>query len=77
MNWIRTMSVHHANGEAEVRYEKPDSSYVIESRKRAIPHSNRSGVWFHTSYFLIAYDGEEKEYWSLKDAKAAAEAMEV
>jgi hypothetical protein len=28
----------------------------------------------HTSYFLIRPDGTEKEYYSLKDAKAAAEA---
>lgn len=56
-------------------YEAKDSRYRIESRKRTIKHANGSGVWFHTSYFLIDENGEEKEYWRLQDAKAAAEAM--
>ena len=59
-----------------VFYATPDDRYRIESRRRAIPHANRSGYWMHTSYFLIV-DGEEKEYFSLKDAKAAAEEREA
>lgn len=47
----------------------------IESRKRAIPHSNRSGVWFYTSYFVCQKDGTEKEYTRQRDAQAAAEAL--
>lgn len=53
-------------------YEAPDSMYRIESRKKAIRHANGSGVWYHTTYFLIDESGEEKEYWRLQDAKDAA-----
>ncbi len=49
--------------------------YRIESRKRPIPHANRSGSWSYTSYFLIV-GAQEKEYHRLQDAKAAAEEME-
>ena len=62
----------HDDGSAEIRYRYGD--YEIESRKKAIPHANGIGVWFHTTFFLIRPDGTEKEYWSLADAKKAAEA---
>lgn len=62
------------NGESTVFYSSKDGRFEIESRKRAIPHSGRSGYWMHTTYFLIDRDdGSEKEYYALKDAKAAAE----
>lgn len=68
--WEKTGRTVYSNGESTTVYESGD--LTIESRKRAIPHANREGVWFQTSFFLIK-DGEEKEYWSLKDAKEAAE----
>lgn len=58
---------YQANGKAE--------QYCIESRKRPIPHTNRSGSWFYTSYFLIV-GAQENEYHRLQDAKAAAEEIE-
>ena len=51
------------------------TDYCIESRKRPIPHANRSGNWMYTSYFLI-FGTQEKEYHRLQDAKVAAEKME-
>ena len=54
-----------------------DCRYEIESRKRAIAHANRSGVWYHTTYFVVdPATGYEREYWKLADAKAAAEEMQ-
>lgn len=72
MKWERTGRRVLANGESDTIYVSKDCPYRIESRKRAIPHNGREGYWMHTTYFLI--DGtEEKEFWSLSDAKDAAE----
>lgn len=71
--WKKTGRIVRANGETTTIYEA--GQFRIESRKRAIPHANRSGIWYHTTYFLIT-EAEEKEYWSLRDAKAAAERRE-
>lgn len=74
IKWEKTGHEIKANGESTVTYTSKDGRYAIESRKRAIPHANREGSWMHTSYFLIDYnDGSEKEYYSLKSAKEAAE----
>ena len=67
------------NGESTIYYESDDGQWLIESRKRAIPHAGgRSGYWMHTTYWLINADNllEQKEFYSLKDAKAAAEVKE-
>ena len=74
MKWRKTGRAVKGNGETTVYYESDDGQLRIESRKRQIPHSNRSGHWMFTSYFLI-HEGSEKEYHSLKDAKEAAEEM--
>lgn len=71
MKWEKTGRTVKADGSKTVRYECGD--LAIESRKRPIPHANGVGSWLHTSYFLIKADGTEKEYWSLSDAKEAAE----
>lgn len=74
IRWIKTGKKVSKEG-TDIRYESPAlPGVMIESRKRHIPHANgNSGTWDHTSYSLIRPDGSEKEYWSLKDAKAAAE----
>ena len=77
IKWEKTGHEVKANGESTVTYTSKGGRFQIESRKRAIPHANREGHWMHTSYFLIDYnDGSEKEYYALKDAKAAAEVKE-
>lgn len=53
-----------------------DYGLTIESRKRHIPHANRSGTWDHTSYWLLKDGKEVKEFFSLKDAKEFAEKEE-
>lgn len=77
IRWTKTGKTVKASGETIITYEPAnvDGLYLkIESRKRNIPHASGSGHWQHTSYFLInEYDGTEKEYYSLRDAKEAAE----
>ena len=72
MKWVKTGRSVRGTGETTTFYESDNGQFRIESRKRAIPHSGREGSWMHTTYFLIDSNGE-KEYWSLKDAKNAAE----
>lgn len=71
--WVKTGTTIKANGEKTIRYESFRNPNAIESRREAIPHANRSGVWFRTTYFLMKPDGTEKEYFTLKAAKEAAE----
>ena len=71
--WIKTSLTIMGNGEKTIKYRANGIKAWIESRKKAIEHSNRSGVWFHTTYFVCYEGGIEKEYWTLKDAQEAAE----
>ncbi len=74
------------NWEKIGRTETPDGSVVtyagaythltIESRKRSIPHANRSGSWEHTTYWLLYKGIEQKEFHTLKDAKEFAEVFQ-
>lgn len=75
INWKRTGRQDEPNGGSTTFYDSDDGRIRIESRKRAIAHANnRGGYWLHTSYFLIA-NGAEKEFYSLRDAKEAAEKL--
>lgn len=47
----------------------------IESRKQAIPHANGLGYWMHTTYYVCQFGKPDLERYTLKDAKAAAEAL--
>ena len=77
MIWTKTGRTVYGNGESTTAYETTDGKFRIESRKKAIQHANGcNGYWMHTSYFLI-HDGTEKEYYSLRDAKEAAEKVVV
>ena len=67
--WIRTAKRVNSDG-TTITYENPESIYTIESRKRHIPHANRSGTWDHTSYFVLKDGDEIVEKFSLRDAKA-------
>ena len=69
--WIMVGKTYRGDGSRTIRYEC--GNVAIESRKIAIPHNGREGS-FYTSYWLIMPDGTEKEYHTMKDAKAAGEA---
>ena len=74
MIWQKTGKTVNAEG-TTIRYTAYKTNLSIESRKRHIPHANRSGTWDHTSYFVLR-DGEEiAEKQSLKDAKEFAEGL--
>lgn len=77
VKWIVTKKTIKGNGERTLRYESEHTPVVVESRKRAVEHANRSGYWFRTSFFAIYPDGTEKECWSLYNAKAVAEHGEL
>lgn len=36
-----------------ITYEAEGCNWIIESRKRHIPHANRSGYWDHTTYAIV------------------------
>lgn len=74
IKWTKTGRQVEPDGGSTVFYQSDDDRIRIESRKRAIEHANRGGYWLHTSYFLIA-NGAEKEFYSLRDAKEAAEKL--
>lgn len=78
MKWTKTGRTVYGDGGSTTYYESDDGRFQIDSRKRPIPHANRQGYWMHTSYFLIDHNNgnSEKEYYSLKDAKTAAEVLE-
>lgn len=71
--WVQLGKRIQGNGEKTITYGAAGNPNKIESRKRAIPHANGMGVWFHTTYFLIRPDGTEREYWKRCDAEKAAE----
>ena len=75
MNWKKWGRIVKTDGSSITIYHSDTDGLKIESRRRLIPHANREGYWMYTSYFLIQADGSEKEYYSLKDAKEAAEGM--
>lgn len=77
LKWEKSGRSVRGDGGSTTKYQAngKDTQYCIESRKRPIPHANRSGSWMYTSYFLIV-GGQEKEYHRLQDAKVAAEKME-
>lgn len=75
MKWEQIGKTVKGTGETIIQYGTGGSDIVIESRKEAVPHANRSGVWFHTSYFVIRPDGTELECYRLSNAKAAAERL--
>ncbi len=76
--WKKTGRLE-ADGCRTVVYEpdpKPQHMDVrVESRKRPIPHSNRSGTWDLTTYFVVRDGADVIEKHTLADAKEAAEEL--
>lgn len=75
IKWTRTGKSVSPEG-TTIEYSGIGTMLTIESRKRHIPHSNRSGTWDHTTYFVIDGGVDVKELYSLKDAKEFAEKYE-
>ena len=72
LKWAKTGRTVGPEG-TTITYAAEGTGLTIESRKRHIPHANRSGYWDHTTYYILK-DGEEViERWSLEGAKEYAE----
>ncbi len=75
-NWKKAGTIVHEQGRTVIYKPDPEprhARFTIESRKRAIPHSNRSGTWDFTSYFVCRDGVDLIEKNSLADAKREAE----
>lgn len=63
-----------------ITYSAEGCNWIIESRKRHIPHSGRSGTWDHTT-FAVVYPGDPplliRELQSLKDARDFIETCRI
>lgn len=69
MTWAKTGHVISQDGTTVTYTDLRETGLTIESRKRHIPHTNGSGTWDHTSYWVLR-DGEDlKECYTLKAAK--------
>lgn len=73
--WIKQSRTVSKEG-TTIRYIADENpSIAIESRKRHIPHADRSGTWDHTTYMVMKDGKDIKERYSLADAKEYAEKM--
>lgn len=63
-----------------ITYAADGCNWVIESRKRHIPHSGRPGYWDHTTYAIVL-PGEQPflvyECQSLADAREFIEKQKI
>ena len=75
IKWIKAGRTVSTEGTTNI-YQGEGTAITIESRKRHIPHANRSGTWDHTTYFVLKDGKEIIEKYSLKDAKEYAETLE-
>ena len=78
LKWQKTRRLVRNDGSGVTTYTARGKrqEYTIESRKNAIEHAGRSGVWYHTEFVLIA--GTFKNgYNTLKRCKEVAEEMEA
>lgn len=77
LNWKRTGRVARDDGSGVTTYTAKGKKreYIIESRKNAIEHVGRSGVWYHTKFYLFA-GTIEREFSTLKMCKHFAEVIE-
>lgn len=72
LKWTKAGETANSDGGKTIIYRAQGQRAVIESRRKAIPHApGRSGVWYHTTYFVVWPDGREQEYMRLVDAKEA------
>lgn len=74
LKWKKIDESHRDGGEYTITYGADGCRFLVQSRRVAVPHSNRSGSWLHTTYFTIdKLSGDEKEYYSLRRAQNAVE----
>ena len=72
IKWTKTGKTVSPEG-TTITYAGIGTTLTIESRKRVIPHANRSGTWEHTTYWLLDGGREIREYSLLAIAKERAQ----
>ena len=72
MDWKKIDRSENADG-TTITYKAEGTPFIIQSRKRHIPHANGSGTWDHTTYVVMANGYEIATKQRLADAKAIAE----
>ena len=75
VKWAKTGKQVSAALGTTITYRLEGTPYTVESRKRHIPHANRSGTWDHTSYFVRKDGVDVAEKHTLRAAKEYAEAL--
>ena len=75
VKWIKAGKRVSVGNGTTITYKLEGTPYTVESRKRPIPHANRSGTWDHTSYFVLKDGAEVAEKHTLGYAKEFAEAL--
>ena len=75
MKWVKTGTKIVVGKGTTITYQLLGTPYTVESRKRPIPHANRSGSWDHTSYFVLKGGVELIEKHTLRAAREYAEAL--
>ena len=73
MNWVKTGRRVIVGGGTTVTYTAAGTGWSVESRRRPVPHANRSSTWDYTSYFVMKDGADVAEKHSLRDAQAYAE----
>lgn len=74
MAWVKVNRYETAEGTTIVYRHSREPWLSIESRKRHIPHAGgRPGTWDHTTYWVVINNVDEKECYSLADAKKYVE----
>jgi len=68
LTWKKIDKSENSEG-TTITYKAEGSVFLIQSRKRHIPHANREGTWDHTTYVVLCRGYVVKEFYSLKDAK--------
>lgn len=76
LKWTKTGRIVYMQGDVAVtNIYDADGGWTIEARKTRIPHSNRSGYWERT-FFWVLKDGKEiKMLYALADAKSYVEQL--
>ena len=75
VKWAKIGKLVSAALGTTITYRLEGTPYTVESRKRPIPHANRSGTWDHTSYFVRKDGVDVAEKHTLRAAKEYAEAL--
>lgn len=72
MKWTRLGRTISPEG-TDTIYGLDGTDITVESRKRHIPHSGRTGTWDHTTYIVVDKGRDIIERYTLQDAKEYAE----